>query len=472
MITLTAKDIVDATGGTLVLGGDDISAHSCVIDSREVVQGSLFAAFSGQSVDGHDYIGDAIEAGATVLLITESDVIEVIAQVTRPNQCSVIMVSDMLAAVQDLAIYMRSQINCPIIGITGSTGKTSTKELIASVLGQRFEVVATRHNQNNELGVPLTLLAASESTEVIVVEMGMRGRGEIAELAAILRPNIGVVSSVGPCHIEILGTLENIARTKAELLEVLPFDGLALFEASSPHRELFESLTDSTILTIGIEDPHAEVVASHLTLDRQGCPSAHVKTPVSELDIVLQIAGRHQILNALYAVAIAQYLDMTNEEIIVGLAQATLTGMRFSVCQNDTLDIAIINDAYNANPTSMEGAIRTLASMQSTARRILVAGDMLELGHISESAHTLIGALAGELGIDAVFAFGPRSAFTASGARSGGITDVFEFGDADIDKLIELLGLYVGAGDTVLVKGSRGMALERVVFAMGDADVC
>lgn len=470
MYRYNAREIADAIGGMFLSGDESIMADDITIDSREVKAGSVFAAFLGENSDGHAYLESAASSGATVLLVSDKDAFESRKAAFDDSAVAVIFVDDMRKAIQDLARHQRSRLHdneVVVIAVTGSTGKTSTKEFIAAVLSPTFKVISTFGNQNNELGMPLTLLRADETTQVVIVEMGMRGSGQITELASIARPRYGIVTSVGTSHLELLGTRMNIAHAKAELFAQLPSDGVALYDFSDEFGSLLSVAADCRHLTVGFCD-HADVAIKDATLDALGLPSARYRSGEVAIDVSLTVPGLHHLLNAGYAAAIALELGVAEEEIRSRLGHAQLSGMRFSAVRNDNLQITFINDAYNANPTSMRGSLRTFAALGATGRKIAVLGDMLELGDYSSKAHEEIGELVAELSLDAVFVYGDFSSAIAAGSRNHEFVRVFEYGLDKMDKLCSDLGEYVRPGDTVLLKASRGLALERIINVLGD----
>jgi len=424
-----------------------------VIDSRQARPGSLFAAFVGERLDGHDFLESVAGAGVTVALVSRPIKLP-------PAGLTLIQIDDLHGALQDLARYQRSKLTIPVVAVTGSTGKTSTKEMLRAALGSKLRVVATEANNNNELGVPLTILAADESTEALIVEMGMRGRGEIALLADIARPQIGVITTIGTAHLELLGSRENIARAKAELFEALPPEGLAVFPAEVNFSPLLRASTKAQICTVGIDPCQADLTASDIRLDEQACPHARITLPDgSEVLLDLQVAGLHNVSNALLALAVGLHLGLDAATMATALAAVRSTGMRLNIVEAPDRGIRLVVDAYNANPDSMAAALGSLAALQPAqpeGRRIAVLGDMLELGEESESAHREVLAQAAGLGLECLFVFG--SEFSAVAPR--------EVAYDDMGVLTRSLCSFVRPGDIVLVKGSRVMRMERVIEAL------
>jgi len=454
MFALTATEIARITGGRLLCGSEEACVTRVVIDSREAGPGTLFAAFSGEQVNGHDFIEAAFEAGAPLALVSEASCCA---------KGTLILVPDMQTALWDLARDNRARLTCPVIAITGSTGKTSTKELLAAVLSRKLKTVATRANFNNDLGVPLTLLQAGPDTQALIVELGMRGAGEIARLAALVRPQIGIITNIGLAHLERLGTPEAIAAAKAELLAALPEDGLALYPDDTGYTELLRAATTARRTGTFGRDPEADYRATGIMIDDEGRVSATVRSPQNTLRISLSTPGLHMLSNALPVIAVAEELQFDDQTIAAGLGQAPAATLRGERLELPERGVSILDDAYNANPTSMAAALRLLATLRpnlATGRRIAVLGDMLELGEASEQAHRDVLDLAAELGLEYLFVFGSQFAAVAPPEL------VYD----DMVELTRAVCSFVGPGDIVSVKGSRGMRMERVIEALQNVD--
>ncbi|MBW6468414.1 MAG: UDP-N-acetylmuramoyl-tripeptide--D-alanyl-D-alanine ligase [Coriobacteriia bacterium] len=462
MLTLPVEMLVSVTGGTLLQGSADTMVNGVFTDSRAIEPGGLFVAFAGEQVDGHDYLDQAIASGARALLVTRSadEMGDVVESATRRN-VAIVQVSDVLAAVQALAQHHRERLFCPVIGVTGSTGKTTTKEFLAAVLGTRMKVVSTQGNRNNELGVPLTVMDAGADTDVLIVEMAMRGRGQIAELCRIARPTMGLVTNVGMSHIELLGTQESIADAKAELVEAIREEGVVFLNGDDAFSAALALSSRAPIVTYGLGDS-CDVRAVDITVDDQSLASfeiivGEVTTPVS-----LAVPGRHNVYNALAAAAIAMRLGLEPDRISEGLAGASAGEMRMQSFTSAG-GVHVINDAYNANPTSMRAAIETLAGIASAERRIAVLGDMAELGSLAELAHFRIGEELAGKPVDVLVTVGERASRIADGARAEGMEPDRVRPCATPEEASEVLDDLLEPGDVVLVKASRVMGLERVV---------
>ena len=398
-----------------------------VIDSRSASAGDLFAGLRGERHDGGRFAADALAAGAWGVLVGEEH-----REVRGPG--AVLVAPDPLAALQRLASAWRHELGCPVIAITGSTGKTSTKDILRGMLAPQRSVVATDENRNNELGLPLTILGAPEDTDVLVLEMGMRGAGQIAELAAIAQADVGVIVSVGPVHLELLGSVEAIAAAKAELCAALPAHGVAVVPAGER-----------------LLEPHLDIAARVVTFG----PGGDVAALPDGLDLPLSSA--HMRTNALAALAAARAIGVEpTGRVEVSLSR--LRGERIDVGR----DIVVIDDCYNANPMSMQAALDDLAET-AHGRRVAVLGNMLELGPDERRFHAELGAQARAAGVELLVTVGSRAAH--AGASYGGpVQAVATAADA-----AALLPRLVEPGDTVLVKASRGVGLEVVAQALIEA---
>ena len=462
MLTLSVEMLVSVTDGTLLQGSIDTMVNGVFTDSRGVEPGALFVAFPGEKVDGHDYLDQAISSGARALLVTRSaDEMGDVLQSAIRRSVAIVQVSDALAAVQALARHHRERLFCPVIGVTGSTGKTTTKEFLAAVLGTKMKVVSTQGNRNNELGVPLTVMDAGADTDVLIVEMAMRGRGQIAELCRIARPTMGLVTNVGMSHIELLGTQESIAAAKAELVESIQEEGVVFLNGDDAFSVTLALSSRAPVVTYGLGDS-CDVRAADIAVDDQSLASFDIIAGEAVIPVSLAIPGRHNVYNALAAAAIATRLGLEPELISEGLAGASAGEMRMQSFTSAG-GVHVINDAYNANPTSMRAAIDTLAGIASAERRVAVLGDMAELGSLAELAHFRIGEELAGKPIDVLVTVGERASRIADGARAEGMDPDRVRPCATPEEASEVLDDLLEPGDVVLVKASRVMGLERVV---------
>lgn len=462
MLTLSVETLISVTGGTLVWGSTDTMVNGISMDSRTTEPGAAFVAFGGERVDGHDFLADAIAAGARALLITRSaDEFGDVVEAATHRDVAIVRVPDALGAIQSLARHHRERLFCPVIGITGSTGKTTTKEFLTSVLGTRLRVVATRGNRNNELGVPLTVMDAGADTDVLVVEMAMRGPGQIADLCRIARPTLGLVTNVGVSHIELLGTQESIASAKAELVEAVPEEGVVFLNGDDAFSDRLALSSRAPVLRYGLGET-CDVSGREVEVDTESRASFEIVTADVTVPVALSVPGRHNVYNALAAAALGLHLGLEADDIASGLARASAGEMRMQAFTSAG-GVHVINDAYNANPTSMRAAIDTLAGISTADRRIAVLGDMAELGSLAELAHFRIGEEIAGLPIDVLVTVGDRASRIADGARAEGMDAERIRPCATPDEASEVLDDILEPGDVVLVKASRVMGLERVV---------
>lgn len=424
---MRASEIASAVGGTLV--GDDVEVDGATHDSRDVAPGALFVPVRGTR-DGHDFVEAALAAGAGAYLTARP-----------PVGGTAVVVDDPEAALTDLARWVRGRLPDHVVGITGSVGKTSTKDLAAAVLGRRHQTAASLRSFNNELGVPLTIVNAPDGTEALVAEMGMRGHGHIAHLCDVARPTVGVVTAVELVHVELVADLEGVARAKGELVEALPAGGAAVLNADDPLVAAMADRTEARILTFGLS---GEVRAERIHLDGDLRASFRLRSPWGDEDVRLAVRGEHQVGNALAAAAVGLLSDVAPVDVAAGLGEATLSPWRMDL-RRTARGAVVLNDAYNAGPASVAAALRSLAHLEAD-RHVAVLGEMAELGDHGEAAHRDVGDLARRLGIRLI----------AVGAPAYGGEDV-----ADIDGALAALG-ELGPGDAVLVKASRVAGLERL----------
>lgn len=460
MIELTLEQLADVVGGGL-LGGStaDAVVRGVTIDSRTAARGDLFVALTGTRTDGHRFIGPALAAGASGALVAARRLDDV-----APGTPAVV-VDDPGDALLALGAWVRDAVDPTVIAVTGSNGKTTTKDLTAAALRDRT-VVANEGSFNNELGVPLTCCRMTTATEVLVSELGMRGAGQIAELAALLRPSIGIVTSVAAVHLELLGSIEAIAAAKGELVEALDAGGVAVLAADDPLVAGMADRTAARVVTFG-RSADADFRATDVELDEDARARFVLDTPHGRHDVTVPVAGIHNVGNALAALAAATAAGVTLPSAIAGLREATVSRWRL---QPETIDaIHVLNDAYNANPTSVAAALRTLCALPTTGRRWAVLGTMAEIGATSADEHRRTGQVVADLGVDALVTVGPTAAGIANGANAddpGG--SARRWAVDDVEAAATLLAERVHAGDVVLVKASRSAGLERVVARLAE----
>jgi len=462
MLTLTVDTILSVTGGRLLGGSPDAMGNGVAVDSREVTPGCLFVALGGDRVDGHDFLVSAIESGARVLMVCrDKDEVAQALDLAIHRDVTVIRVDDCIEAIQNLAAYHRSRLHCAVVGVTGSTGKTTTKDFLDAVLRSTLRVVSTQGNQNNELGVPLTILRASADTEVLVVEMGMRGLGQIAELCAVARPTVALVTNVGVTHIELLGTQDAVASAKGELVRALDSSGAAFLNGDDAYSASIAETSLAPVTYYGLSEA-CTVRAENIEVDAESRATFDLIADAGTARITLLVPGRHNVYNALAAAAVGLRLGVPIEELDAALSSAVVSAMRMQVFTSAD-GVTVINDAYNANPVSMHAAVVTLAEMDSATRRVAVLGDMAELGSLTELAHFRVGEAVARLPIDILVSVGPRARHIADGARAEGMPADQIHSCLTAEEASEVLRGTLRHNDAVLVKASRVMGLESVV---------
>ncbi|MCZ4535074.1 UDP-N-acetylmuramoyl-tripeptide--D-alanyl-D-alanine ligase [Gordonia terrae] len=433
-----ASEVAEAVGGELL--GPDVQIDGASIDSRSVRPGQLFVPIVAER-DGHDFIKSALDGGATAYLTSRVD----------PVGGTSIRVADTALALADLGRAVRARVPDRVVGITGSVGKTSTKDLLAGVLRTTYRTAASEKSFNNELGLPITLAAAADDVEAVVLEMGARGIGHIDLLCSIAKPTVGVITRVEGVHLELFGDIESVARAKGELVESLPADGFAVLNADHRYVAAMADRTSARVLRYGLS-PDADVYASDIVLDDELRASFRLHTPWGSTEVRLGARGEHQVPNALAAAAAAGGLGVPVESMADGFLAAELSGLRMELATSSR-GVTVLNDAYNANPTSMSAALRSLATLPAS-RRVAVLGTMAELGADSPDQHRAIALEARDLGIEVI-----AVAEADYGDTARHVSDVdgvsAELGDLD-------------DGTAVLVKGSRVAALERVAQALLD----
>ena len=448
MKTLIAMQIAKIIGATIVAG--DAEALACAgvsTDTRNLPAGCIFIALRGEKFDANTFALQALAAGATVAIVDYW-------QSEAPTKGAVLLVKDTLLALQKLADWWRDQISLHVIGLTGSNGKTSTKDFIAAILSQRFLVNATRGNLNNHIGLPLTVLATTPEHQAAVWEMGMNHAGEIAPLVAIARPQIAIITNVGSAHIEFLGSREAIAREKASIAANLTAEEVLILPHDCDFMPLIRSLTAARIITTGGADDH---IRAENIRDEEGhaCFTLRIGAE-QQAEIRLGVAGKHMVANALLAAAAANILNISLEKITAGLHQASLTSGRLRRFVSD--QITVFDDTYNANPESIIAGLETLAQQQISAssHRYAVLGRMAELGDHAEAAARQVGQHAAKLGITVVAVGGGAELIAAS---AGDHAKHYSTREA----AAEYLQQTIHPGDAILFKGSRTSAMELVM---------
>lgn len=467
MLQISINEITEATGGRMILpcGGtgkaypgdktSEISGETIITgistDSRKIQPGDLFIPLVGENFDGHNYIASAFEKGATAALSQTP--------VTDFPERIVISVDNTLKALQALAARYRSRFSIPFTGITGSVGKTSTKEMVACALGTRYNVLKNEGNLNNEIGVPLTVFRLDESHEAAVVEMGMSGFGEISVLTSIVRPRVAIITNIGISHIEKLGSRQNILKAKLEILEGLEQGGLLIVNGDDSLLSGAKGLLKVRTVSYGLNEG-VDYQAVNIRSRGIGGIDFDIRVTTGEYTVHVSVPGIHNVYNALAAIAAGMELSVPIKDIIDGIAQFRTGRMRMDII--DANGLTVINDAYNASPQSVKAALDVLEELECS-RRIAVLGDMLELGEWSVQAHTQTGTDAAACRLDYIVTVGADAAHIAKGAVAAGFPANHAASFSTNDEAFEFLERLLEQGDTVLVKGSRGMKMEEIV---------
>jgi UDP-N-acetylmuramoyl-tripeptide--D-alanyl-D-alanine ligase len=454
-VRLTVSDLVIATGGRLVVpAGTPVPAEitGVTTDSRRAAPGDLFVALRGPRTDGHLFVADAAARGAVLAVVADPQAAEGPA----------LVVADPLRALGAIAALHRRKLPVTVVGVTGSVGKTTTVGMCATVLQTRYKTARSGEAWNAEIGVALTLLGLRSSHQVAVIELAMRGLGQIRELVAMARPRIGAVTTIGDTHLELLGSREHIATAKAELLEDLPSDGVAVVNADEPLTARLVRHVRCRVVRFGTS-ADADVRATAITSLPGGC-RFHLHLESQADAVVLPVVGAHQVRNALVAAAVGQALGLTLPEIAAGLARVRVAKMRQEILTVD--DVVIIDDAYNASPQSMTAAFDVLRQVSGARRRVMALGEMRELGSESPEFHRVVGREAATLAPALLLAVGPGAQGYLDGATAAGLPPVAMAWVATPQEAAPVLCKVIRPGDVVLIKGSRAIEMEHVVAAL------
>lgn len=448
-MNLTVTAIAERCGGLVLHAEGELHVERVVTDSRDAAKGSLFVAIDGERVDGHDFAQQAVSAGAVAVLAA------------RDVGVPCIVVEDTVLALGRLAATVRSELGACVIGVTGSSGKTSTKDLIAAVLAAAGPTVSPIGSFNTEVGLPVTILGAADDTAYLVLEMGMRGLGHISYLVGIASPDIAVVTNVGSAHIELLGSHAAIAKAKSELVQGLPSTGVAILNGDDERVRAMAQLTKARVVLVGAASD-CQVRASSITLDDQARASFLVVDGETgqSANIRLKVAGRHQVSNALSAVGVGLAVGLPLMTIAERLGDASpVSPWRMEVIALPN-GVTLVNDSYNANPESVRAALDALVAMPGRSWAVL--GEMRELGEQSESAHEEIGRTAVRLGVQNLVVIGEGARAAHLGARAEGAREGESVLVPDADAALSLLREHLLPGDVVLVKASRSVGLDRL----------
>ncbi|MBP5426403.1 MAG: UDP-N-acetylmuramoyl-tripeptide--D-alanyl-D-alanine ligase [Clostridiales bacterium] len=446
---MTIGEILSATGGQLLQGYEESIVTNICTDSRIVNMGDLFIPIVGEKFDGHQYIEDSIRAGAASVIVSNK-------QKIKDKYVNIIEVENSKRAYLDIASWYRKKFVIPFVGVVGSVGKTSTKDMIACALGNVERVLKTSGNFNNDIGVPKTILSIDKSHDVAIIEMGMNHKGEISRLTNVVRPNYVVISNIGVSHIENLGSKVNILRAKLEVLEGMQPNGVVFINNDDDMLNGVIDKIDFEVVTYGIKRD-AKYRAENISDKGEDGVEFDVKVDGVTYRVCVDAVGMHNVYNALAAIAVSKKMGLDMSDIISGIKNFKPSKMRLKV--EDRGGIKIINDSYNASPDSMRAAIDVLDNLSNNRRGIAVLGDMLELGDYAISEHANIGKYINDTNVSCVVAVGEKSRYIASELDDSKCVYSFD----DKDKVIDFLDNYLKQGDVVLFKGSRGMHLEEII---------
>jgi len=457
---ITVKDILNNCNAKLVCGSEDFVCENFSKDTREIKENDVYVGIKGDNFDGSSLYEDALKKGAKVCILQGIEVSDSIKE--KYSDRAIVIVDDTIKALQQIAAYKRSLYNIPVIAITGSVGKTSARDMVASVVATKYKVLKTQGNLNNHIGLPLTILGLKDH-EALVVEMGMNHLGEISVLSKIAKPNIAIITNVGTAHIGNLGSREGILKAKLEILEGLKDDGILIINNDNDmlNNWYMNQENKSNIFTFGIENK-SDVTARNVVSDETSSKFEIVDGDKSE-EIVVPIAGAHYIYHALLGVLVGKKLGIDIEKIKEGIKSIDLTKGRMEIikCSNDVI---VINDCYNANYDSMKAAIDYLGKVENR-RRIAVLGDMLELGEYSESLHEKVGEEVAKNNIDVLVTVGKMGNVISNVAKkSGANTEIYHF-ENNADAICKIKSM-MKSKDIILVKASNGMKFKEIVEAL------
>jgi UDP-N-acetylmuramoyl-tripeptide--D-alanyl-D-alanine ligase len=435
-----------------LVGPPEKLARRACTDSRQAQADDVFIALPGERFDGHVFLDEVVRKGVNVVVVEDGK------SVPKLGDCAIVVVKDTRKALGDLAAHYRKDFSLPIVAVGGSNGKTTTKELIASVLRQKLETLWSESSFNNDIGVPTTLLRLEEKHQVAVLEVGTNHPGELAPLVKMIGPKYGVITNIGREHLEFFGDLAGVAQEEGTLAELLPADGKLFIGGDNEWSARIAHRSCAPVVSIGNTEAN-DWRALNVRLDKHGA-TFRVEAPAKEYsgDYRINLLGRHQVHNALFAIALGGELGLGRLDIERGLAECRPPKMRLQLWEFN--GVRVLDDAYNANADSTVAALQTLQDLPCKGRRVAVLGDMAELGAHSEAAHTEAGRRAAELGVDQLFAVGKMAPVTAKAARAAGLNRVLEF--SEIEGAAAAVKSFVRPDDVLLLKASRAARLERV----------
>lgn len=462
---MTLTQLANACSGQLICADGEKTVSDVVTDSRKICDGTVFVALCGEKFDGHNFVEQSFSQGAICCIVNKDFEVS--------SDIPLIKVENTYAALRDIAAYYRSRFDIPAVAITGSVGKTSTKDMVASVLEKHYNVLKTEGNFNNEIGLPLTTFRLTSDNDIAVFEMGMSAFGEISRLTQIAVPETAIITNIGFSHIEHLGSQDNILKAKLEILEGIPSGGTVILNGDDPLLCSVVGTLPFETLTYGIENQNCDVVAFNIKKSAEGT-EFEVKIEKEIYKVQVNVPGLHHVYNALSAILTGVIYNMPAEEIIAGIADFKPSGMRQNVTVVD--DKVLIKDCYNASPTSMKSGLEVLSVTppkfaDADFRRVAVLGDMLELGDFAEEAHRAVGRLCCEYDLGCLIAVGPNAKFVAEGAIENGFnsSELYVFYDNTSAKehILDILK----SNDVILFKGSRGMRLEEIADFVAESTV-
>lgn len=446
---MTIKDILSATGGILLSGDENTIVTDVITNSREAGEGMLFIPIIGDKFDGHEFIKAAFDMGAAAVLTQKETELFI--------DKTIVKVSDTRRALGDIAKYYKQLHNVPTVAITGSVGKTTTKDMIASVVSQKYKTLKTQKNFNNDIGVPDTVFNLEKEHEAAVIEMGMNHFGEIEYLAEIGRPDIAVITNVGESHIANLGSQEGIFKAKMEITKLFTADNTLIVNGDDKFLSKTKGTGEYKVIYYGMDNPENDVMAKNIQSNGLHGIRFTAVTSDGEYEIRVNVPGEHNVYNALAAVCVGREMNIPMSDIIKGIENVSITSERLDI--EDYNGITIINDCYNASPDSVRAAVRVLAK-ENAERKIALLGDILEMGDYAEKAHYELGKFIAESGTDVLVTAGSNMKHLAQGARDNGMTDV-----TALDRTLEVCEYIkdkLKKGDAVLIKASHGMNFSEV----------
>ncbi|MBS0149988.1 MAG: UDP-N-acetylmuramoyl-tripeptide--D-alanyl-D-alanine ligase [Nitrospira sp.] len=471
MIFFSGEELREVIGGRVLSGDEDAWGKQRVrrisLDTRSLRPGDLFVAIQGERFDGHDFVKAALMRGAVGAIVLDSYDVSLCAGrlPSKRMRPMILGVPDPLYAYQQLASYFRGRFKIPIVAVTGSNGKTTTKEMVASVMAHRWKILKTEGNLNNRLGVPQTLFRLNARHQGAVIEMGVDNTGQTTRLCEIAKPTIGIITNIGSDHLEFFGSMDVSAQAKAELLDLLPGNGTAVLNADDSYYNYLTARARCRVVSFGLS-AKADVRAMNVTSDERNGTMFRLLLPGSRrhTNVHIRVQGEHNVVNALAAAAVGTTLGLSGSAIAQGLSKFRPAAMRsqVAVCQG----VKLIIDCYNANPASMTAAVQLLGQVRAKGKKIAILGDMLELGPNAARMHEEVGGFVARQRIDQLVVCGHLGKSLARGAREAGQDPSHIMEVSDADAAADVVKTMAQSGDVVLIKASRGMKLERVADAL------